>query len=118
MPHRQPPRLTEHARALRRNQTRAEALLWRVVRNRYRGIKFRRQVPIHPFIVDFACASAKVVVEVDGGYHDANDREDLCRQRYLESLGWVVVRFRNEDVLKDIEAVALAIDRCVQKRLE
>jgi adenine-specific DNA-methyltransferase len=71
MPHRQDPKLTAKARALREAQTQAESLLWNVLRaRRLCGLKFRRQFPIAPFIVDFACVARKLVVEIDGGYHD------------------------------------------------
>ena len=112
MPHRQDPIMTAHARDLRARQTKAESLLWYVLRGRRLcGLKFRRQFPIDPFIVDFACVEQRLAVEVDGGYHDYVYEGDQTRQRHLEAEGWSVIRFRNEDVLDDVEAVAIAIAR-------
>lgn len=77
------------------------------------GLKFRRQHPLGPFFADFACVEKKTMIELDGCYHeDENQAEkDASRQAYLESLGWHVIRFRNEDVLADVEAVAISIAR-------
>ena len=112
MPHRQKPEVTERARELRARQTEAESLLWYALRGRRLcGLKFRRQFPIEPFIADFACVEKRLVVEIDGGYHDYVYEEDQARQRHLESEGWQVYRFSNEDVLGDVEAVAIAIAR-------
>lgn len=71
MPKRQNPVTTQRARELRARQTKAESLLWQVLRGRRLcGLKFRRQFPIEPWIVDFACVEHKLVVELDGGYRD------------------------------------------------
>ncbi|GIW93851.1 MAG: hypothetical protein KatS3mg110_1892 [Pirellulaceae bacterium] len=100
------------ARELRARQTKAERLLWNVLRNRRLcGLRFRRQHPIGPFIVDFACIEKRIVIELDGGYHDDVYDSDLRRQKKIERMGWLVLRFRNEDVLRDAEAVAIAIAR-------
>ena len=112
MAHRQDPKLTQLARDLRQRQTEAESLLWYTLRGRRLcGLKFRRQYPIEPFITDFACVERKLIVEIDGGYHDYIYADDVSRQRKLESAGWDVIRFCNEDVLRDVEAVAIAIAR-------
>ncbi len=104
--------LTQFARELRARQTKAESLLWAAVRaRRLSGLKFRRQFPIPPFIADFACIQKRLVVEVDGGYHDMVVAEDLDRQRYIEEQSWTVVRFTNEDILDDVDPVAIAIAR-------
>ena len=101
---------TQHARQLRERQTRAESLLWSALRaKRLCGLKFRRQHPIGPFIADFACIERDLVVELDGGYHDHQHENDLSRQRYLQDHGWSVIRFANEDVLDDVEGVAISI---------
>ena len=103
---------TERSRQLRARQTKAESLIWTVVRaRRLAGLKFRRQHPIGPFYADFACVQMRVIVELDGGYHDFQYEGDLDRQKYLEADGWQVIRFRNEDVLEDVEAVAISIAR-------
>ena len=107
---RMPSEMTKRARELREQQTKAESLLWSVLRaKRLCGLKFRRQYPIGPFFADFACVARKVIVELDGGYHDYQYEDDLWRQRNLENLGWRVMRFPNEDVLEDVEAVAASI---------
>lgn len=103
---------TERARELRARQTEAESLLWQVLRGRRLcGQKFRRQFPIEPFIVDFACVEHHLVVELDGLYHDAVYERDQARQKRIEAAGWQVLRFSNEDVLNNVEGVAIAIAR-------
>jgi len=101
---------TKRARQLRAAQTKSEGLLWSLLRSQQLcGLKFRRQHPIGPYYVDFACVSRRVVVELGGAYHDDIQEADLRRQHYLESQGWQVVRFHNDDVLRDAEAVIRAI---------
>ena len=98
------------ARSLRKSQTRAEGLLWSLLRSKQLcGLKFRRQHPVDPYLADFACQRYHFIVELDGEYHDQIADDDLKRQRYLEKLGWRVVRFKNEDVLRDAEHVLRAI---------
>ena len=97
------------ARKLRRESTDAERLLWRHLRaHRMAGYKFRRQVVIEPYIVDFLCLEARLVIEADGGQHIQRTEEDDKRTAYLESLGYHVMRFWNHEILKDIDIV---IDR-------
>ena len=106
------PLRTQRSRELRARQTKAESLIWNVLRaKRLGGLKFRRQHPIAPFFADFACIEKHVIVELDGGYHDYQYQEDCSRQAYLEKLGWKVIRFCNEDVLNDVESVAISIAR-------
>lgn len=109
------PRKTQHtdlARSLRATQTKAESLLWTAIRSRrLSGLKFRRQHPIGQFIADFACIEKRLVVELDGGYHDVIVQQDRNRQQEIEEQGWAVVRFTNEDVLDDVDSVAIAIAR-------
>ncbi|WP_442482927.1 endonuclease domain-containing protein [Aeoliella sp. SH292] len=112
MPPRQPPIETARARELRTRQTEAEAQLWSVLRGRrLGGLKFRRQLPIPPFIADFACIEHSLIVELDGGYHDYVAASDASRQSYLEQQGWRVIRFTNDEVLENLEGVAVAICR-------
>jgi adenine-specific DNA-methyltransferase len=112
MPPRHTPQSTARARDLRKRQTEAESLLWYVLRGRRLcGLKFRRQFPIEPFIADFACVEERLIVEVDGGYHDYTYADDQSRQQRLEQSGWKVLRFSNEEVLDDVEAIAIAIAR-------
>lgn len=110
MPPRRNRESTMRARDLRARQTEAESLLWYVLRGRRMcGLKFRRQHSIEPFIVDFACVEKKLAVEIDRGYHDYVYHDDLSRQQKIEDEGWSVIRYTNEDVLDDVEAVAIAI---------
>ncbi|MFN3934542.1 endonuclease domain-containing protein [Parvibaculum sp.] len=93
------------ARHLRMMQTEAEARLWSRLRNRMLGgFKFRRQVPIGPYIADFVCVERMLVVEADGGQH-ADNAADKRRTRYLEERGYRVIRFWNPDVLSNTEGV-------------
>ena len=93
------------ARALRRNATDAEQIMWRLLRDRrLGGVKFRRQVPIGPFVADFACIAQRVVVELDGGQHSDN-ASDVRRDAYLKAEGWRVLRFWNNDAMRNREGV-------------
>jgi len=99
---------TGFARQLRRNMTDAERRLWYQLRDRrLLGWKFRRQAPIGPYIADFACVEAGLVVEVDGGQHDP--AMDAGRTRFLEARGFTTLRFWNNDVLTRTDAVLEAI---------
>ena len=98
------------ARMLRRNQTDAERALWFRLRNRrLNGLKFRRQVSIDRFVVDFCCESARLVIEIDGGQHDVRRAEDSERTTAIEARGYLVLRFWNSDVLKNIDGVLQTI---------
>ena len=100
----------ENARRRRKQKTTSEGILWSLLRgNQLAGLKFRREHPIGPWIADFACVSRKLVVEVDGDYHDENTQQDLERQRDLQRLGWRVVRYTAQDVEQNAEEVARAI---------
>ena len=72
-------------------------------------LKFRREHRVGPWITDFACVERMLVVEIDGGYHDETVADDLRRQEILQQLGWTVIRFADDDVEKDTEAVGRAI---------
>ncbi len=99
-----------YARALRKRQTDAETLLWHRLRaRRLSGIKFKRQVPISGFIVDFVALDQKLVVEIDGGQHGERAVEDAARTAVLEKCGYHVVRFWNHDVLTNIDGVLTAL---------
>jgi very-short-patch-repair endonuclease len=100
----------QFAMALRQRMTDDERLLWRHLRNRgLGGWKFRRQYPVGPFIVDFICVEKDVVIEVDGGQHADNEVIDIKRSAYLNKMGYRVVRFWNNEVLQETEAVVTAI---------
>jgi len=102
----------ERARSLRKAQTASEGLLWSVLRARQLcGLRFRRQHPIEPWIVDFVCPQKKLVVEIDGRYHGFVVEDDLKRQERLEAMGWKVIRFSDKDVAENVEGIARAIAR-------
>jgi very-short-patch-repair endonuclease len=95
---------TDRARHLRLNSTKAELKLWNCLRSRALGQKFVRQVPIGPYVVDFACRELRLVIEVDGGQHSDNSR-DALRDRWLRQRGYRVLRFWNNDVLSNTDGV-------------
>jgi len=104
------------ARELRLNQTEVEKRLWLYLRNRgLSGAKFRRQAPIGRFIVDFVCFEKHIVIELDGGQHAANATTDARRTAWLESQGFRVLRFWNNDVIENIEGVYLRIVEEVER---
>lgn len=107
------PEIQEAARALRRTMTEAERVLWACLRNRrLAGLKFRRQHPIGPYVVDYYCAEARLVVEVDGSVHDdeAQRARDADRTAELEARGYRVIRFRNAEVAGHLGDVLQAIE--------
>jgi len=98
--------LDEAARQLRRTQTPAEAALWQALRGRrFHGLKFRRQHPIGPYVADFYCPSLRLVIEVDGDVHHERRDYDTARTEHLSQYHYRVVRFRNEEVLNDLDGV-------------
>ena len=102
------------ARDLRKNLTDAERKLWWKLRYRQvGGHRFRRQVPISRYIVDFACLSHRLLIEIDGSQHGENVAYDQARTRWLEARGYRVLRFWNGDVLQDMEGVLEAIHRAL-----
>jgi very-short-patch-repair endonuclease len=95
----------KQAKTLRSNMTDAERRLWyRLRAHRFAGVKFKRQVPIGPYVVDFACMGRKLVLEIDGGQHAENSM-DRVRDEWLGQQGYVVLRFWNTDVLRSTDAV-------------
>ena len=105
------------AKILRRDQTKAETLLWDGLRaHRLGGLKFRRQHPMGRFIADFYCAEAKLVVELDGAIHEGQTLEDEDRTQIIEAHGCQVIRFTNERVLEDTDSVLQEILSVVQSR--
>jgi very-short-patch-repair endonuclease len=104
----------KQAKRLRGNMTDAERRLWyRLRAHRFGGVKVKRQVPIGPYVVDFACLSRKLVLEVDGGQHSENEADRIREQR-LQEEGFKVLRFWNNDVLKQtdtlLEMIMVALD--------
>ena len=98
------------ARALRRQMTEAEKVMWSKLRDRrLDGVKFKRQKPIAAYIVDFVALHLKLIVEIDGGQHAERAAEDAARTKGLEESGYHVVRFWNHDVLGNIDGVLEAL---------
>jgi very-short-patch-repair endonuclease len=99
-----------NARRLRSDMTEAEKRIWYLLRRRqFGGLNFRRQAPIDPYIVDFACLSIRLVIELDGGQHDADAEEDARRTAWLESQGYRVLRFWNNEVFENLDGVLQTI---------
>ncbi len=104
-----------NARERRKQRTASEGILWSILRARQLcGLKFRREHPIGCFIADFACEAKKLVVEIDGGYHDLTGEQDVAREKILCELGWDILRFSDEDVEQDAEVVGQAIAKHLQ----
>ena len=109
----------EIARKLRKNSTKEERLLWSLLRNRQLyNLKFKRQFPIGDYIVDFVCEEKKLVIEIDGGQHneDENIIKDLERTKFIESKGYVVVRFWNNEINKNIAGVYEKLVEIIHER--
>jgi len=101
---------------MRQPQTPAEAILWRALRDRNLGYKFRRQHPIKRFIIDLYCAQAKLCIEIDGASH-TDPRQgayDLARTAFLEEMGYSVIRFTNDDVRYHLNSVVDEIIRTIE----
>lgn len=97
-----------NARKMRRAMTDAELKLWNEIRaHRLMGLAFRRQMPIAGYIVDFACPIKKLIVELDGSQHASHEVSvsDAARTARIEALGWTILRFWNDDVIRDIDNV-------------
>lgn len=99
---------TAYSRHLRRNMTDAELALWAMLRCDRLGVRFRRQHVITPYIIDFYCPEKKIAVEVDGGQHNDNPKDEQ-RDIFLKSQGIQVLRFWNNDVLRNMEGVLQTI---------
>ena len=102
-------RLTPVVRKLRRDMTDAERLLWSHLRGQQLGAKFVRQFPIGTAVADFACRSARLVVELDGGQHANADEADAERTRLIEAHGYTVIRFWNNEVMGNLDGVLQTI---------
>ena len=104
--------LRTYAHKLRLQPSKAEQVLWYHLRQRQiKGFKFRRQHPIGQFIVDFVCLPKKLIIEVDGGQHATRTIYDFNRTRWLESQGYKVLRFWNNEVLVNTENVLEIINK-------
>jgi len=117
--HRIHPTVRQFARELRQPQTPAETTLWNHLRNRNLKYKFRRQHPIDFFIIDFYCAEARLLIEIDGSsYLEREQQEyDQSRTEYLEALEYKVIRFTNNDVSYNIHAVVTEIMQEIESRI-
>ena len=115
-----PPRSNPNTRTraieLRKELTPAERKLWVVIRNNQLGVNFRRQHAIGNYIPDFVCIEKKLVIELDGSQHLEQEEYDKERTKYLETQGYKVIRFWNNDVMNNIEAVVLAIINTLEKQ--
>jgi very-short-patch-repair endonuclease len=103
------PKTKHRATELRKESTPAERKLWSRIRNDQLGVTFRRQHAIDKYIPDFCSPKAKLIIELDGSQHLEQEEYDLERTKYLESLGYKVIRFWNNDVTNNIDGVILAI---------
>ena len=104
------------SRQLRRNATEAEQRLWKHLRNRQiAGAKFRRQVPVDRYFVDFLCVKSKVIIELDGGQHQQQAVYDEQRRAVLEAYGYLVLRYWNNDVISNVEGVLQEIEDAVKR---
>lgn len=113
-PPRSNPKTRTYAIELRKELTPAERKLWAVIRNDQLGVNFRRQHAIGSYIPDFVCIAKKLILELDGGQHLEQAEYDEERTKYLELQGYKVIRFWNNDVMKDINGVI----RVIQSALE
>src|SRR5713226_1868105 len=107
------------ARALRRDLTPGECILWQALRRRrLAGLRFRCQHPLGPFILDFCCPERHLVVELDGAGHQESDQQEYDNRRteHLQSFGYRVLRFRNREVLHDLDGVLARIREAAERR--
>lgn len=108
-PPRSNPKTRTRAIELRKDPTPAERKLWSAIHNDQLGVNFRRQHAIGNYIPDFVCIEKKLIIELDGSQHLEQEEYDQERTKYLESLGYRVIRFWNNDVINNIDGVILAI---------
>ena len=108
--------LKDFAQTNKRFPTDAEKLLWEHIRARQLSVKFNRQHIIGDYIVDFVCLKKWLVIEVDGKYHDTTEQQesDDIRTEYLAGLGFSVIRFTNEEILNDMDAVLKVIEQYIE----
>jgi adenine-specific DNA-methyltransferase len=108
----------DFAKKLRREQTDVERKLWFALRNRqFDGFKFRRQQPVGPYIADFMCFEARLIIELDGDQHgsDKGIAYDQARNRFLKTEGYQVLRFPNHEINSSFDNVLDAIDRALRR---
>ena len=100
---------TDHARTLRKTTGEPERRIWRALREAYPALRFRRQVPLGPYFVDFCSHAARLVIEVEGDTHAGAADYDAARTAFLNAEGYQVLRFTNADVMQNIEGVVAQI---------
>ena len=105
------PGVGDRARQLRKSMSLPEGMLWKILKQKPLGLKFRRQHPAGPYVVDFYCHEARTIIEIDGISHDMGDRpdRDAERDKHFAERGLRVIRIAATEVLRDVEAVAEAI---------
>ena len=105
--------LKAFAKENRKSPTEAECVLWEYLKERQLGQPFRRQHIIGDYIADLVCIPSKLIIEIDGGYHQLPDQQisDEDRQQWLESKGYTVIRFTNEEVIEDTDNVIETIEK-------
>jgi very-short-patch-repair endonuclease len=106
-----------NAKQLRRDMTDAELMLWSKLRSKQLGVKFRKQVPVGRYIIDFYSYDCHLAIELDGSQHSDNLEYDAIRTEYLESLNIKVLRFWNHEVLTNIEGVLIVIHQDITQSL-
>lgn len=111
------PEKLEYARKMRKNPTKAEAILWDRLKGKKLGVKFRRQAIIYGWIVDFYSPFAGIVIEVDGECHIGREEEDEIRTRKIETIGVNVVRFKNDAVIYNTEKVVEEILNLIKEHV-
>jgi very-short-patch-repair endonuclease len=103
---------TKFARQLRQNETKAESIFWAEVRGRqFKGLKFKRQVPINKYFADFVCEEKKVIIELDDRSHDDRLDKDAERTKVLEKYGYRVIRFTNEEIYEYLDGCFEFLDK-------
>ena len=105
------------AKILRKNQTPQEKKLWDLLRNRnFHNLKFKRQVPIGKYVVDFLCEEKKLIIELDGGQHNEEENiiKDNERTAYFKKAGYKIIRFWNNEIDENIEGVYLKLSEIVE----
>ncbi len=109
--------LFERAKDLRKKMTHAETVLWMHLKLGIKGLKFRRQHPVGIYIVDFYCHKLKLIVEADGKIHEKNEVKEFDKQREdtLQNMGYLIIRFTNEEIINKIETVLAAIELKVEE---
>ena len=115
--HNPPPINRIRAKAMRKDSTRAENMLWQSIRGgKLEGFTFRRQVPLHNYIVDFICFDARVIIEVDGAQH-AQSADDVRRDAFFQGEGFVTLRFWNDEIERNLDFVCLSVLECLRQRV-